>query len=78
MDSARRRKPGISKTKLVKLTRRRVERRPPIWMEDAIPYFAKDGKPKLSDLAGKWKMTNRDTEEVLKGLKRFWSRWECQ
>jgi len=45
-------------------------------MEEATPYFADAGKPKLSDLALKWKMTNRDTQEVLKGLKRFWSRWK--
>ncbi len=76
MDSVRRRQPGISKTKLFKLTRRRIKRRPPIRMEEAIPYFARVGKTKLGDLAGKWKMTNRDTEEILKGLKRFWSRWK--
>ena len=36
-------------------------------MDEAIPYFADLGKLKLSDLARKWKMTNRDTEEILKG-----------
>ncbi len=76
MNSIRKRHPGISKRKLFQLTRRRIERRPPIRMEEAVPYFADVGKPQLSGLAGKWKMTNRDTEEVLKGLKRFWSRWK--
>jgi len=75
MDSIRKRHPGISKTKLFELTRRRIQRRPPIWMEEAVPYFAEVARPKLSELAHTWKMTNRDTEEVLKGLKRFWSRW---
>ena len=74
MDSIRKRHPGISKKKLFQLTRRRVQRRPPIRMEEAVPFFAEVGRPKLSDLAGRWKMTNRDTEEVLKGLKRFWER----
>ena len=45
-------------------------------MDEATPHFADVGKLKLSDLARKWKMTNRDTEEILKGLKRFWSRWK--
>jgi hypothetical protein len=75
MDSIRKRHPGISKKKLFQLTRRRLQGRPPIWIQEAVPFFAKTGRPKLSDLAGRWKMTNRDTEEVLRGLKRFWSRW---
>jgi len=45
-------------------------------MDEAIPFFAETGRPKLGDLAGRWKMTNRDTEELLKGFKRFWSRWK--
>ena len=76
MDSIRDRHPGISKTKLFQLTRRRIRRRPPVRMEEATPYFEEVGKPKFSDLARKWKMTNRDTEEILKDLKRFWSRWK--
>jgi hypothetical protein len=72
MDSVRKRHPGISQKKLFQLTRRRLQRRPPIQMEEAVPFFAESGGPKLSDLAGRWKMTNRDTEEILKGLKRFW------
>ncbi len=75
MDSIRKRHPGISKKKLFQLTRRRIQKLPPIWMKDAVPYFTDAERPKLSDLAGRWKMTNRDAEEVLKGLKRFWSRW---
>jgi hypothetical protein len=75
MDSVRNRHPGISKTKLFELTRRRIQRRPPIWMKEAVPYLAEVARPKLSDLAHTWKMTNRDTEAVLKGLKRLWSRW---
>jgi hypothetical protein len=75
MDSIQKRHRGISKKKLFQLARRRLQRRPPIWMQEAVPFFAETGRPKLSDLAGRWKMTNRDTEEVLKGLKRFWSRW---
>ena|SRR2546428_3515184 len=75
MDSVRKRHPGIPKKKLFQLTRRRLQRRPPIWMEEAVPFFRETGRPKLSDLAGRWKMTSKDTEEVLKGLKRFWSRW---
>jgi hypothetical protein len=44
-------------------------------MDEAVSFFAETDRPKLSDLAGRWKMSNRDTAEVLKGLKRFWSRW---
>src|SRR5713101_4155006 len=76
MDSIRKRHPGSSKKKLFQLTRRRLQRRPPIRMDEAIPFFAEAGSPKLGDLAGRWKMTNRDTEELLKGFKRFWSRWK--
>jgi len=74
MDSIRKRHPGISREKLFQLTRRRLQRRPPIRMDEAVPFFAETGRPKLSDLAGRWKMTSKDTEEILKGLKRFWSR----
>src|SRR5712692_10614315 len=76
MDSIRKRHPGISKKKLFQLARRRVQRHPNVRTEEAVPFLAETGRPKLSDLAGRWKMTNRDTEEVLKGLKRFWSRWK--
>lgn len=72
MDSIRKRHPDISKKKLFQPTRRRLQRRPPIRMEDAVSFLAETDRPKLSDLAGRWKMTNRDTEEVLRGLKRFW------
>src|SRR2546428_13269583 len=75
MHSIRKRHPCISKKKLFQLTRRRLQRRPPIRMEEAVPFFAETDRPKLSDLAGRWKMTSKDTEEILKGLKRFWSRW---
>jgi len=74
MDSVRKRHPGISKKKLFQLTRRRLQKRPPIRMEEAVPFFAETERPKLRDLAGRWKMSNQDTEEVLKSLKRFWSR----
>jgi hypothetical protein len=76
MNSVRKHHPGISKKKLYQLTRRRIHQRPPIWMDDMVPYFAEAGRPKLRDLAGKWKMRNGETEEILKGLKRFWSRWK--
>jgi|SRR5712664_1138058 len=76
MNSIQDRHPGISRPELFKLTRRRLQKRPRVWMNDAVPYFAEGAKPKLSDLAHTWKMSNRDTEEVLKGLKRFWSRWK--
>src|SRR6266516_5132596 len=58
MDSIRKRHPGISKKKLFQLTRRRLQKRPPIRMEEAVP-FAEAGRPKLIDLIGRWKMTNR-------------------
>src|SRR5712691_10229108 len=57
MDSIRKRHPGISKKKLFQLTRRRVQRRPPIQMEEAVPFFAETDTPKLSDLARTWKMS---------------------
>jgi hypothetical protein len=76
MDSIRDRHQGISKRKLFELTRKRIQRRPPIWIDDAFPYFSEPGRPKLIDLARKWKMTYRDAREMLKGLKGLWSRWK--
>jgi hypothetical protein len=51
MDSIRKRHPGISEQKLFQLTRRRLQRRAPIWMQDVVPFFAETGRPGLSDLA---------------------------
>src|SRR5467141_8744 len=55
IDSIRKRHPGISKKKLFQLTKRRLQRRPPIRMEEAVPFFAETERPKLRALAGRWK-----------------------
>jgi len=76
MDSVVDRHPCISEAKLFQLTRRRIQRRPPIWIDEAARDFSMAEGPKIHDLARRSKMTSRDTEEMLKGLKRFWSRWK--
>jgi hypothetical protein len=31
---------------------------------------------RLSDFAGSWKMTDGEVEDLVEGLRRFWSRWK--
>jgi len=32
----------------------------------------------LSDLAGSWKISDKDTDEIMKELKRGWKKWDKQ
>lgn len=44
-------------------------------MDDALNYVKKRLKSKLSDLAGAWRMTDKEAKEMEKSLKSGWRKW---
>ena len=54
----------------------RVELGRPVSMEDVLARLLEARRLKLGDFAGAWKMSDRESEEILKGLKGFWSHWK--
>ena len=46
-------------------------------IDDALNDVKKRLKPRLSDLAGSWKMTDKEAEEMKKDLKKGWARWNA-
>jgi len=48
----------------------------PVSINDAISFLHKRGK--ISDLAGMWKMSDKETEKFMKDLKKGWSRWKIK
>lgn len=48
----------------------------PVSLDKAISHLFQ--KKKLSDLAGSWKMSNREAEDFLKNIKRGWSSWKIK
>jgi predicted CopG family antitoxin len=52
----------------------RVKLHKPVSINEAISFLYK--KRKLSDLAGAWKMDDKEAEELTKNLKKGWSRWK--
>lgn len=45
----------------------------PVSINEAISYLEKGGK--LSDLAGSWKISEREVNEMNQSLKRGWKKW---
>lgn len=51
----------------------REELHRPVSIDEAISFLYK--KRKISDLAGTWRMSDREAEEFIKELKRGWKKW---
>ncbi|MBI5389091.1 hypothetical protein HZB01_01795 [Candidatus Woesearchaeota archaeon] len=47
-----------------------------VTINDAISHLSKKGK--LSDLAGSWKMTDKEVEEMFSGLQKGWKNWSIK
>ena len=45
----------------------------PVSINEAITYLHRRGE--LSDIAGTWKMSDKETEELFKNLRKGWKRW---
>lgn len=45
----------------------------PVSIDEAIGFLHKKGK--LSDLAGSWKMSDKETGELMNELKKGWKKW---
>lgn len=57
----------------------RKELRKPVSINDALSHLkAKKRKIKLSNIAGTWKMSDKDTENFLKDLKKGWKKWNIK
>ncbi|MBS3113516.1 hypothetical protein J4448_00280 [Candidatus Woesearchaeota archaeon] len=46
----------------------------PVSINEAISFLYK--KRKISDLAGTWKMSARESEEFMAGLREGWKKWK--
>lgn len=54
----------------------RMELGRPVSMEDVLSQLLKSRRLKPSDFAGAWKITDGEVEDIMKGLRGFWSRWK--
>ncbi len=48
----------------------------PVSINDAISFLYQ--KRKISDLAGAWKMNDKEAEEFMAGLKEGWRKWKIK
>jgi len=48
----------------------------PVSINEAISYLSKKGK--LSDLAGAWKMSDKESKEMLSSINEGWKRWKIK
>lgn len=48
----------------------------PVSVNDAISFLHK--KRKISDLAGTWKMSDREMEKFIGDLKKGWKKWKIK
>ncbi len=44
-------------------------------IDDALTSVRKQLGGKLSDLAGSWKMSDKEADELMRGLRRDWKKW---
>ena len=52
-----------------------AERGQHVSIDEAIVHL-KEQKGKLSDLAGKWALSDRETSEMLRDLRKGWKSWK--
>ena len=54
------------------------EKERPVSLDEALTTFKmkKTSKSKLSDLAGSWKMSDKEADEIKKAIKKGWSSWK--
>lgn len=55
----------------------RSKEKRPVSMNEALAKVLKEKKKKnIMDFAGSWKMSDKEAEEMKKGLKKAWPRWK--
>ena len=50
----------------------------PVSINEAINYLQKKENQKISDLAGTWKMSDKEAGEFLGNLKKGWAKWKIK
>jgi hypothetical protein len=52
----------------------------PVSLDDAIWYLLKGPREegKITDLAGSWEMSDRETRELERAIREGWSRWKVR
>ncbi len=50
----------------------------PVSINGALTYIQKKEKRKLSEIAGTWKMSDKEAEEFLGSLRKGWARWKIK
>ncbi len=48
----------------------------PVSMDDVLEHLLKTGGLKASDFQGAWKMSDAEAEDLVKSLRKHWSRWK--
>ncbi|MBI4257727.1 MAG: hypothetical protein HY619_02115 [Thaumarchaeota archaeon] len=48
----------------------------PVSLDEALDYIMNETKPRPSDSAGTWSMTDEEEAKILKELEEHWSRWK--
>jgi hypothetical protein len=50
----------------------------PVSLDEAMGYWLKERKLRVSDFAGAWNMSEEEEAEILKSLRKGWSGWKFQ
>ncbi len=54
----------------------RTELGRPVSMEEVLEDLLKARKLKPSDFAGAWNLSDKEADDMARGLRKFWSRWK--
>ncbi len=46
--------------------------------DEAIEELKEDKKGDIMELAGRWKMSDKEAKEFMKGIRKGWKRWKVQ
>jgi len=78
----------VTESRTVKINREMYERlcevagelqvklKRPVSLDEAMEHLLKERKLEASDFAGAWSMSDEEEAEILKRLRRGWSRWK--
>jgi predicted CopG family antitoxin len=50
----------------------------PVSLDEAMEYLLRERKLRVGDFAGAWSMSDEEEAEILKSLRKAWSRWKFQ
>ena len=57
-----------------------IEKKQPVSIDEAMRYLIRKNKKrkKISDLAGSWKMSESEAEEIKTSIAKAWETWKLQ